>query len=361
MGLVAPISAWAAGGVLKSPTETAPDRYELPGTGDWVRPELRALLDTARAYADPGGGGDAGAGNGADESAFSSADEAARQSSNPLGGDFIIFLNQFDNYFLKGKATSGTEHVNTWSMQPVIPLPMDDLLGENWILVNRPTFPIVLNADIPDPGNLQGGGPPIPPPSLPPLGGVPFSNESGFSDIIFFSLLGQSLPEERWGGGDLVWGLGPTWQFPSASKDELGSGKYSVGPSAVGAFIGRRFILGGLFQHWQSFASGGKGPGNSVSFSWLNIFYFWNLNDGWQVGGTPIITSDWESDDSSNRWTVPIGLGVYKTHFFGGKMPIKMGVELQWMPVQPDVLGQEFNIRIVIAPILPSPFGSLGK
>jgi len=38
-------------------------------------------------------------------------------------------------------------------------------------------------------------------------------------------------------------------------------------------------------------------------------------------------------------------------------MPLKVGVEFQWMPVRPDTLGQEFNIRLVIAPILPSPFG----
>jgi hypothetical protein len=191
-----------------------------------------------------------------------------------------------------------------------------------------------------------------------PLGGLPFEDKSGFGDMIMFNLLGQSLPSERWGGGDFVWGLGPTWQFPTASKEVLGSGKYAVGPSAVGAFIGRKFILGGLFQHWESYASGGNGSHDPVSFSWLNLFYFWNLENGWQVGGTPVITADWEADNDDERWTVPIAVGVYKTHFFG-KMPIKMGVEMQWMPVQPDSYGQEFNIRLVFAPIFPSPFGSL--
>lgn len=50
-----------------------------------------------------------------------------------------------------------------------------------------------------------------------------------------------------------------------------------------------------------------------------------------------------------------LGLGVY----FFGKLPMKLGVEMQWMPVQPDVLGQEFNIRLVLAPIFPSPLGSI--
>ena len=34
------------------------------------------------------------------------ADELARKSSNPLGGDFWIILNQIDNYFMGGDAAS---------------------------------------------------------------------------------------------------------------------------------------------------------------------------------------------------------------------------------------------------------------
>jgi hypothetical protein len=234
---------------------------------------------------------------------------------------------------------------------------MEKAIGKNWIWVNRPTFNFVLNADVPDigaikSGLLAGGTPEIPDGF--PAGGVPFESKSGFGDLIYFSLLGQSLPTEKWGGGDFVWGLGPTFQFPTASDDRLGSGKYSAGPSAVLSFIGKKFIFGGLYQQWLSYAEGGNGSGNDVNFSWLNMFYFLNLENGWQVGGTPIITADWEAD-SDNRWTVPIGVGVYKTSFFG-KMPIKLGVEMQWMPIQPDILGQEWNIRLTFAPIIPSLF-----
>jgi hypothetical protein len=294
-------------------------------------------------------------------SAFSSADEAARQSSNPLGGQFMILLNQFDNYAMQGDITDKTRWINNWAFQPVVPIPMEKTIGENWIWVNRPTFNIVLNADLPDvddaglnlPPNLPNP-PPKPPGGFPP-GGVPFDSFSGFGDIVYFSLLGQSLPQQRWGGGDFVWAGGLTTQWPTASKDELGGGVYSVGPSGVLAFIGKKFIVGGLYQQWLSYAEGGNGSGDNQNFSWLNLFYFLNFEDGWQVGGTPIITADWEADDSDDRWTIPIGLGVYKTQFFG-KMPMKMGVEMQWMPVNPDTYGQEWNIRLTIAPIIPSFF-----
>ncbi|MEE4602754.1 MAG: hypothetical protein V2J65_15850 [Desulfobacteraceae bacterium] len=293
------------------------------------------------------------------DSALSGANEAARQSSNPLGGDFFILLNQIDNFAMQGDITDETRWINNWAFQPVVPVPMDETIGKHWIWVNRPTFNFVLNADLPDSDEIKsglnpGGGTGSDRPSSIPPGGLPFDSFSGFGDLYYFTLLGQSLPQERWGGGDFVWAGGLTTVFPTASKDELGGGVYSAGPAGVLAFIGKEFIFGGLGQHWLSYAEGGNGSGDNQNFSWLNVFYFLNFEDGWQVGGTPIITADWEAD-SDDRWTVPIGLGVYKTSLFG-KMPIKLGVEAQYMPISPDAYGQEWNIRFTFAPIIPSFF-----
>ena len=292
---------------------------------------------------------------------FANADEAARQSSNPLGGAFFVLLNQIDNIFLDGDATDELQTVNSWAFQPVIPISLEKAFGKHWIWVNRPTFPFILHANVPDVDRISGligGSLPTIPDNFPgtfPAGGLPFTSASGFGDIVYFSLVGRSLPQQRWGGGDLVWAIGLTNQFPTASDDALGSGKYSIGPSGVLSFIGRKFILGGLYQQWLSYASGGNGSGEDVNFSWLNVFYFLNFPGGWQVGGTPVVTADWEAD-SDNRWTVPIGVGVYKTQIFFGKMPMKFGIELQYMPIRPDALGQVFNIRLVVAPVVPSLF-----
>ncbi|MBW1990913.1 MAG: hypothetical protein JRI59_02050 [Deltaproteobacteria bacterium] len=53
----------------------------------------------------------------------------------------------------------------------------------------------------------------------------------------------------------------------------------------------------------------------------------------------------------------PIGFGVCKMQIFNGRLSLKMGVEFKWMPLGPDARGQKFNRGVVIAPILPSPFG----
>ena len=44
------------------------------------------------------------------------------------------------------------------------------------------------------------------------------------------------------------------------------------------------------------------------------------------MGRTPVIAADWETDDSDDRWNMPVALGVFKIHFFG-KMSIKMGAD----------------------------------
>jgi len=36
----------------------------------------------------------------------------------------------------------------------------------------------------------------------------------------------------------------------------------------------------------------------------------YNLNDGWPVGGTPVIAADWNSIGKVERFTLPLGLGV---------------------------------------------------
>lgn len=314
-------------------------------------PEI-AGAPIAAAPEQAGGGGEGGLG-------AMSADEIARQSSNPLGGAFWILLNQFDNYYMRGDLVGNrTLWLNTWSFQPVVPIPIKSL-GDDWILVNRPTVPVVLHANVPTGYNLPpGGGAPVPPPGpIPAM--VNFESFWGLGDMVHFSMLGRSIKQQQWGGGDLVLALGPTFQFPTATEDELGNKAWSAGPAGVAAFIGRKFILGALGQHWWDFAGTGS-DSQDVNYTWVNFFYFLNFPGGWQVGGTPVWTADWEAN-KDNRWTLPIGVGVYKTHFFFGKMPIKLGVELQYSMLRPEALGQEWNARFVFAPVIPALQSLIGK
>jgi hypothetical protein len=252
-------------------------------------------------------------------------EQMARESSNPLGRLWIL-KNTFDNTIRNGNTTSTDLWSNSWTFQPTIPMP----LGEGWMIVNRITFPTILRTEFPS-------GP----------------DESGFGDLGLFSLVGQNVPASGLGQkGSFLWGLGPTFQFPTSSKDVLGSEQYSLGPAGVIGYLGDRYVLAALSQNWFSAGHrGGGGDRDDVEFSWLQVIYLLNLPGGWQVGGKPVITADWESD-SDNRWNVPIGLGVFKAVKVGN-LPFKIGAEVQYSVVQEDALGNRLSFALTFDPVIP--------
>lgn len=267
---------------------------------------------------------------------FSDPEEAARQSSNPLGGDFMIILNEWHLDLLDGDISSETRETVTHVFQPVIPIAIP-ALGDDWISVTRPTLPIIYDAEIPSgPGT--------------------FEHETGIGDVILFSLLGRSIATEAAGGGDIVVAGGFTAMFPTAS-DKFASDKYSAGPAAVGAFIGRKFILGALGQHWWSFANNGDSEGDDVSLTNIQYFYFLNFPGGWQVGAAPTVEIDWAAD-SDDRWSVPVGLGVQKVVILG-KIPVKLGLEANYYVMSPDTFGKEWKVKLTVAPIIPNIVSNL--
>ena len=76
-------------------------------------------------------------------------------------------------------------------------------------------------------------------------------------------------------------------------------------------------------------------------------------------GGAPQIEVSWNAA-SGDKWAVPIGLGVQKTHFFPGiPMPIKLGVEVQYYVVDRDTYGNNWRIQFTFAPIIPNFIGGL--
>lgn len=267
---------------------------------------------------------------------FANADEAARQTANPMGGDFIVWLNQFNFDFQKGDISRGTRNAYTHILQPVIPFPLK-FIGDDWIMVNRPTLPIIYSAELPT-------GPDIAHP-----GKAEFGNESGLADIISFHLVGVSKYQTHdFDEGDLVLAGGVTTQWPTGNS-EFTEHVYAAGPAAVGAWVGKKYIFGALGQHWWDYADQNF-SGASKNASNIQVFYFRNFSGGWQIGGAPQIEIDWDAADDDSRLALPIGLGIQKTQFFG-KMPIKMGIEVQYYVVQQDTFGNAWRLQLTFAPV----------
>ena len=61
--------------------------------------------------------------------------------------------------------------------------------------------------------------------------------------------------------------------------------------------------------------------------------------------------ADWTAP-SPDVWTVPIGLGLGKVVKFG-RLPAKIQLAVQYMPVHPRISGQEWNVQVQITPVIP--------
>jgi hypothetical protein len=228
--------------------------------------KLDPALPLAPADAAVTGGGGAG-----DEQAQQA--ELAKAAQNPLAKMISVPLQNNFNFGV------GPNDATQWilNIQPVIPI----TLSENWNLITRTIFPII-NQPSPAPGVRSASG----------LGDI--------NPSFFFS------PAKS---GKLIWGVGPTFTFPTATDSTLGSGKWSAGPAAVVLTMQGHWVYGVLANQQWSYAGWGD---QDVSALLIQPFINYNLPHGWYLNSVPIITANWEAN-SDDRWTVPIGGGVERS------------------------------------------------
>jgi len=65
--------------------------------------------------------------------------------------------------------------------------------------------------------------------------------------------------------GKLIWGVGPTMTFPTATDSLLGDGKWSAGPGLVVLTMPGHWVIGALANNQWSFAGWGLGPCRSAA------------------------------------------------------------------------------------------------
>ncbi len=272
-----------------------------------------------------------------------SAADIARKITNPLGGDIIIGFNFLQIEQQQGDIADKNQYAYTYQFQPVLPIRLP-ALGEHWLVVNRPTISYNPSADIPS--GPDGSKKP---------GISEFNNRSGWADTEYFALLGTSVPTktgrlaEWFGEGDRVLAAGFTTRWPTGKKS-LSENVYAAGPAASAAYIGKDWIFASLFQHWWDYAE--ENGADDFNFSRVQLVYLRNLPGAWQIGGTPFQAADW-SESGDDRWTVQVGLGVFKTVFLG-KLPVRMGVEFRPSIISPDAFGTDWNIEFSFTPVVPN-------
>ena len=147
-----------------------------------------------------------------------SASELAKEISNPVTSIWQLQF-QFNNVKLESgdlNPVSG-KWVNNLYFQPVMPVSLTKDLN----LITRPV--ITLYNSVPHP-TATGGS----------------ERTTTFGDMILAQVLSPA-GTEPW-----IWGVGPTWIFPTAGSDFTGQGKWQVGPAVGGGYITDKFMIAAL-------------------------------------------------------------------------------------------------------------------
>lgn len=209
------------------------------------------------------------------------AEAMARKLQDPLANIQALFT---DNGVEFNSGNGDTSY--SFQLQPVYAVPFEK---QGFNLVNRAVVPI--------------------------LGMVPGSQKP---------VLGEPLPDEgsdTWGLGDSSlqfffsprsdaawkWGLGPMFTLKTRTDSRLAGPGWGAGAAAV--------LVGNLSPEISTAFIGGHvwGEENGFSTSIFQPMFFYNLPGAMTLNYNNVIAYDWSAADSSNAWTVPLGLGVSKT------------------------------------------------
>lgn len=245
------------------------------------------------------------------------ADEAnteklQKATQNPVANLISVPLQNIDNFDI-GPA-SRTQ--NVLNIQPVIPV----RISENWNLILRWITPVISQP-------------------VPTTKDVGFFGLGDMQPTFFFS---PAHP------GALVWGFGPTFLLPTATSQYTGQGKFAMGPSFVALVQPGHWTIGALMNNVWSVA-GPKGR-PAVNQFLLQYFINYNLEKGWYLTTSPIVTANWKAP-SGNQWITPVGGGVGRICRLG-YLPVNITVQVYGNPVRPAGTSP-WSLRMQIALLFP--------
>ena len=253
-----------------------------------------------------------------DEDLARSNDELAQELQNPLA-DLVSLPFQNNTSFNVGPEDDVS---NVLNIQPVAPIDMGEynILTRTIVpLVYVPSFSVETETGTTD-----------------------VSSEFGLGDINFTPFFAPK-------GDDFIWGIGPSINMDTSTDERLGTRKWSLGPSAVLIAQPGNWTVGGLVRQLWDFA--GSDNSDQVNQTFIQPIVAYGLGDGWTVNTGPFIIANWQ-EDSSDRWTLPVGLGVQKLVRVGGKLPLNIGLQGYGNVERPSG-GADYEIRTQFTFILP--------
>ena len=243
------------------------------------------------------------------EIALSNTD-VSKESENPVTR-WITLPLRYEAGFLDGpyKATKDTFEIN----QAIVPFQLND----DWALITRTKLPVVAQ----------------PPKKL----GEHWASGLDNGYTTFF------LSPQH--GSGFYWGVGPVLWYPSATNAEIGVNKWGSGPSV--AFVVRNsgpWVFGAVTNNIWSF--GGSAPDSDRTNQFLlNPFVSYHFGDGWSVGSSPNITTNWLAN--GGKWTVPVGGGISKTIRIGDQS-LKFAIDSYYNAIRPKAGFDTWILQVTL-------------
>jgi len=162
---------------------------------------------------------------------------------------------------------------------------------------------------------------------------------TGFGDVRFADIAVLDP------GHSVLFGLGFTLVFPTASTAMAGQGKWQAGPAAAIAFLPENWLLGMLAQNPISFAGDRKRADTNALF--LQPFATYQLGRGWFIRSQPVLIFNWKT----GKQVVPLDLGVGRV-FRIGRQNVSVFVEPFWN-ISHDGPAPRYGITLGAALLYP--------
>ena len=271
--------------------------------------------------------------------------EIAEMVNNPLGNLWMLFI-QNDTKFYGGDLTDtyngGDElRTNVTLIQPVMPMQ----LTNNIKLIFRPVLPIISSEQ---PSGINAANGIYDPSDVSSSGLSRIDSHDGIGDVVLWTALATNESAKP----PNILGYGMTTMLDTASRDELGTGKTSVGPMALAVKLTDKWIYGVVAQHWWSVM--GDSDRDNVNLTDLQYILRYRLSKDTNIGMAPNIQYNWSAHKHEDRLTLPVGGGM-DTMIKIGPLPVKVGVEYYHYLKTPDTYGPKWQVRVYFSPVIPSP------
>lgn len=245
----------------------------------------------------------------------SSATELAKATQNPIAKLISVPFQNNTNF----NVGPDDKTQNILNIQPVVPFS----LNEDWNLITRTILPVISQ-----PGFAPGDG-----------------RTNGIGDVQFSTFFSPKAPT----ASGWIWGAGTIVELDTASDDRLGTGKWSLGPTAVALKMTGHWVIGTLINNLWDVA--GSDTNADVNKMLIQPFINYNFPDkpGRYLTTAPIITANWEAG-SGDKWTLPIGGGIGQV--IPGKTPINIQASAYYNTEKPKY-GADWQLRLQVQLLFP--------